>query len=68
MRRKSRRIGDDPDFKGVVYEALVELECAHCGAKIPPSDKFTRTMKIGMGSRTLPTCKECSHVGLRRSR
>lgn len=58
--RKSKKLGR---LKGwgnyVVYEALVLLICAFCGAKIHPGDLFTRKMGIGYGNTTINCCRGC---------
>ena len=63
---KSKTLGylpgwrNGPSMRGyLVYEALVELECVHCGITIKPGDKFARTGIKGGGNRTFPTCKKC---------
>ncbi|KKM62889.1 hypothetical protein LCGC14_1517030 [marine sediment metagenome] len=58
--RKSKTLGYLPGWGGyLVYEALVELKCVHCGDEIRPGEPFIRTGKGDRTNRSYPTCKEC---------
>ncbi len=64
--QKSKTLGYLPGWRNgtgirgyLVYEALVELECVHCGGTIPVGGKFARTGVKGGGNRSFTTCKGC---------